>query len=228
MATTLPPAPAASPRLDALLRCYLNAQMAGDRREALRLVVEDGIEAGISARDLLLGVVQPAQYEVGRLWQQNVISVAQEHLATAISQFVLSNLYTHLPREASNGRRVVLACVQGEHHEMGARVAADFLEMAGFDVQYLGANVPTADLVKLVVANPPAFVALSATMPANLAAMQDAVRRLCEATDNRVPVAVGGTALAAAPDADWQRGTLVSCADVDRLIDAARGLPSAA
>jgi methanogenic corrinoid protein MtbC1 len=45
--------------------------------------------------------------------------------------------------DSASGKVVTLACVEGELHEVGARMASDFLEMAGFDVRFLGANVPT-------------------------------------------------------------------------------------
>ncbi|HET7402993.1 MAG TPA: B12-binding domain-containing protein, partial [Usitatibacter sp.] len=57
---------------------YLEAQLSGDRREAVRLVLEEGIGEGHSVRTLQAGVVQAAQREIGRLWQQNRISIAQE------------------------------------------------------------------------------------------------------------------------------------------------------
>src|SRR5690242_10012120 len=93
---------------------YLAAQLVGDRREALRLIIEEGLEQGVSVPRLQIEVIQAAQYEIGRLWQENAISVAQEHLATGISQLALAHLYEHLPRGESIGRRAVVACVEGE------------------------------------------------------------------------------------------------------------------
>jgi len=201
----------------ALTARYVAAQLAGDRREALR-VVDDGLGAGISATALQLRVVQPAQYEIGRLWQENRITVAQEHLATAISQLVLAHLYRHLPRDPKNGKRVLLACVEGELHDMGARVAADHLEMSGYEVHYLGANVPTDDLVAMVREHPPDLLALSASMPSHLPAIEEAVTRVCRATGNGVPIALGGRAFAGGPLDFAADGTVVSCTNIERLI----------
>jgi methanogenic corrinoid protein MtbC1 len=215
---------ASAPDVDAasLTRRYVAAQLAGDRREALRLV-DEGLASGLSAADVQLRVVQPAQYEIGQRWQDNEITVAQEHLATAISQLVLAHLYRHLPRDAKNGKRVIVACVEGELHDMGARVAADHLEMSGYDVQYLGANVPTDDLVTMVRANPPDLLALSASMPSHLPAVRDAVTRVCQATGNGVPIALGGRAFAGGETEYAADGTLVSCTDIERLTADAKG-----
>ncbi|SEU22543.1 cobalamin B12-binding domain-containing protein [Stigmatella erecta] len=181
-----------------LQKRYLAAQLAGDRREALRLLVDEGLLQGIPLQDLHLKVIQPAQYEIGRLWQENHISVAQEHLATAISQLALSHLYRHLPRDPSNGKVIMLSCVEGELHEVGARMAADFLEMAGFDVRFLGANVPSHHLVRMVREQTPDLLALSVTMTYHLPALRDAVAVVREAVPH-LPIAVGGLAFSWVP-----------------------------
>lgn len=183
----------------ALCERYLAAQLSGNRREALRLLVDDGLLRGIPLQDIHLKVIQPAQYEIGRLWQENRISVAQEHLATAISQLALSHLYRHLPRDPSNGKVVMLSCVEGELHEVGARVASDFLEMAGFDVRFLGANVPTPHLVRMVREQTPDLLALSVTMTYHLPALRAAVDQV-RAASPQLRIAVGGLAFS------WTQG----------------------
>lgn len=183
----------------ALLERYLSAQLKGQRQEALRLLLEEGVQAGLSVPDLHLKIISPAQREIGRLWQENRISVAQEHLATAISQLVMAQLYRHLPRDAPNGKRVTVACVEGELHEVGARIASDFLEMAGFDVEFLGANVPTDSLVKWVQDSQPDLLCLSATMSFHLGALTEAIERV-RAVLPHLPIAVGGHAF------EWARG----------------------
>lgn len=208
--------------LDALARRYLSAQLAGDRREALRLIDEEGLRAGATVTGLQLRVIRPAQYEIGRLWQENVISVAQEHLATAISQLALAQLYQHLPRGAGNGRRVLVACVEGEQHDLGARMTADHLEMAGFDVRLLGANVPAASLGLMVRRDPPHLVALSATMPRHLPRVVEAINAVCEAGGGQVPIAVGGHAFAdeSLPGCDDGLPVL-TCATVEEVVEGA-------
>lgn len=213
----------ADARTQELRERYVAAQLAGDRQEALRLVLEDGIAAGIAAPDIELHVIEPAQHDIGRLWEENRISVAQEHLATAISQLALAHLYRHLPRAEPLGRDVVVACVEGELHDMGARVAADLLECAGYDVQYLGANVPTDALVALVREREPDLVALSATMAHHLPSLRRTLDRLCETMGGDYPVAVGGGALVAG-GLEAVQGRVLTCATVQTLIDAGPSL----
>jgi len=46
---------------------------------------DEGLAAGVSVPELYLEVIRPAQYEIGRLWQANLVTVAEEHVATSVS-----------------------------------------------------------------------------------------------------------------------------------------------
>ncbi|HZI09824.1 MAG TPA: cobalamin-dependent protein [Myxococcus sp.] len=190
--------PATDNLLTSLREQYLAAQLAGNRKEALRLLVDEGLLRGVPLQQIHLEVIQPAQYEIGRLWQENLISVAQEHLATAISQLALAHLYRHLPRDPPNGKLIVVACVEGELHEVGARMASDFLEMAGFDVRFLGANLPAEHLASMVDEVRPDLLALSVTMSYHLPALRRAVEQVRTVLP-ALPIAVGGLAFRWAP-----------------------------
>ncbi|HET9957006.1 MAG TPA: cobalamin-dependent protein [Polyangiaceae bacterium] len=172
---------------------YLQAQLDGSRAEALAVVME-ALHQGMTVPKIHLEIVQAAQYEIGRLWETNSISIAVEHQATAISQLALSNLYDRLPRAPTKGKRVLLACVEGELHDMGSRIAADFLEMDGFEVRLLGANVPAVSLAERVEHYRPHLVALSATMTFHLPALESAIAHIRASNQRNVPILVGGRA----------------------------------
>ena len=217
LATSVPPT-------RTLLERYLAAQLAGDRRAALRVVVDEGLGGGVPVPTLYLDVVQAAQYRIGELWQGNRITVAQEHLATAISQVALAELYRVLPCQPPHGRRALVACVGGELHELGTRITADFFEMAGFDVRYLGASVPTDSLVAMVREDPPDLLVLSVTMSFHLDALHEAVRRTREAVGDRLHLALGGQAFTWAPALVGQLGAEVYGRDARESVALARQL----
>ena len=209
--------------LDGLCARYVAAQLAGDRREALRIVLEDGLSRGHAVRDLQAQVVQAAQREIGRLWQINRISIAQEHMATAISHVVMSRLFDEARAEPRLGRKVVVACIEGEYHEFPARIVADFLDLGGFDVRYLGANVPTDDLMRMLREEKPDLLALSVTMSFNVAALRRVVTRL-RLEHPTLPVLVGGHALEWEPWIAREMRVETCGADAACLMEAARKL----
>ncbi|MVO99844.1 cobalamin B12-binding domain-containing protein [Paenibacillus lutrae] len=171
---------------------YTNALLRADRREALQLVL-DRVEAGIPITDLYLHVFQPSQREIGRLWQTNQISVAQEHLCTAATQMVMSHLYPYLFATKRNGGTMVAACVGEELHEIGLRMVSDLFELNGWDTYYLGANVPSRSLIRTLVEKKANIVAISATMTFHVHLVEELIAeiRSSEAGDN-VHILVGG------------------------------------
>jgi MerR family transcriptional regulator, light-induced transcriptional regulator len=178
---------------------FLEAQLSGDRREAMRLLTEEGIDQGASTSELALEVIQEAQRKIGKLWEENRISVADEHLATAIAQVTLANLYQHAKPDAPVGKTILVACVEGEQHDFPARLAADALELAGFRVRFLGADVPFDSLSRMVSRDKPDLVALSVTMSYNLPSLVSTVKRLRSTFGHEPPIIVGGYACNAAP-----------------------------
>jgi MerR family transcriptional regulator, light-induced transcriptional regulator len=198
---------------------YLAATLSGDRAEALRIIRDEGHAAGLSINQLYLDVIQHTQYEIGRLWEQGNVSVAQEHIATAISQLAIAQLYSMMPRRDASGYRVMVACVPGETHDMGPRILADFFEMAGFDVRYLGADVPTAEIIDSAHLNRPHLIALSTTMSYNLPAFRETVEAIRAEFGDRILIAAGGQAFRLTPELLDELDISIRAADAQELVD---------
>jgi MerR family transcriptional regulator, light-induced transcriptional regulator len=154
---------------------YLNALLKGDRQSASKMVL-DAVKSGTSIKDIYLHVFQVSQQEVGRLWQINQLSVAQEHYCTAATQLIMSQLYPYLFTTAKSGKSMVATCVSGDLHEIGIRMISDFFEMEGWDTFYLGANVPVDSVAKSIKDRKAQLLAVSATMTFHV----HSVRRLIQ------------------------------------------------
>ena len=176
----------------ALAREFSLAVLDGDRRAASRLVL-DAVAAGTPVKDVYLHVFQPSQYEIGRLWQTNRITVAEEHYCTAATQLVMSQLFEHVFASVKTGSTMVATSVAGNLHELGPRMVADFFEMDGWDTYYLGADTPNDAVVAALVARDAAILAVSAALPTHV----EQVRTLIGAVRDEpacaaVKVLVGG------------------------------------
>jgi len=182
----------AVPARDDTASQFLDAIVLGNRRRAFE-VADAALAAGMDIRALYLDVFQPALRGVGRLWQQNRITVADEHLATAITQAAMARLYERLFASASGqGPRLVAACAEGERHEVGLRMVCDLLELEGWDTLFLGAAVPTPDLVRLICEREPQVVALSASIGPNVPRVEEAIRAIRENCGSQPPLIVVG------------------------------------
>jgi MerR family transcriptional regulator, light-induced transcriptional regulator len=205
-----------------IAQLYREAALRGDRSEALRIIVEAGPAAGLSVSELYLGVIQATQYEIGKMWEDGDVTVSQEHVSTGISQLAIARLYSMMPRNETAGHRVVITCVPGETHDMGPRVLADFFEMAGFDVRYLGADVPVDEIVDAVRRWSPSLVALSATMSYNLPAFRDTVNALRKTFGEDVLIAAGGQAFELTPELLDELDIEVRARDARQLVESSR------
>lgn len=180
---------------------YVGALLAGDAVRA-RHLVERAIARGTSIATVYLEVLAPALDEIGRRWESGEVGIAGEHRATAITAGILGALGPRMRVPPTTGRLAVLACTAGELHELGLRMAGDFLEGAGWEVILLGASVPSAALAGLVADEAPDVVALSTATAGLLEGVRSAIGALGE-IDPRPWVVVGGRAWhePGAPDA---------------------------
>jgi methanogenic corrinoid protein MtbC1 len=183
-----------------LARAYLAALLTGERHAASRMVL-DAVPSHVSVKDVYLHVFQPAQYEIGRLWQLNEISVAQEHYGTAATQLIMSQLYPHIFASEKTARTLVATCVAGDLHEIGGRMMSDFFEIEGWNTFYLGANMPPQAVVETVVQRRAQVLGISMTMLFHLPAVVELIKKVRAHSECRnVKILVGGGPFLAAPD----------------------------
>lgn len=201
---------------DPVAQEYLAAVLSGNRRSAAALAVA-AVDQGRGIEDIYTNVFHQVQVEVGRLWEHKQIAVATEHMATAITQYAMTQVYARMPPAGHTCGRLVLTGVQGELHQVGGNMVADVLEGRGWDVRFLGTNVPTPGVLEAIEEHRADVVGISATMLANA----PAVRELAWAIRTRFPapgpkLVVGGAlfrmqpALAAEVQADGVATDLAS------------------
>ena len=178
-----------------IYRGYLSSLLVGDRT-ACAHVVNQALSQGTTIRRVHLDLFQASLYEVGECWATNQISVATEHLATAVTEGLLNELYPRLLSPKRVGKTVLVAGLQPELHQVGGKLVADTFEMHGWDSRYLGANVPADELRRLVRESQPDLVALSLVIYFNLAGLRVAIDELRREFPH-LPIVVGGYGLRA-------------------------------
>jgi diguanylate cyclase (GGDEF)-like protein len=209
-------------------RRFGDALRVGQAKLAER-VSEEAIESGLEPAAVQCRVIGPAMERIGELWARGAITAADEHLATAISHGVLARLFPLLLQAPPRSReRVMLAAAEGEHHVLGLRMVADVLEGAGFDVLYLGPDVPLEALLDACRRHLPVVLCLGVTMPLNVPTL---LAELVEVSNLDQPplLMVGGRAFPPAVEARLRVPVVASgdqvVAWVERLIAEGRQGP---
>ena len=189
--------------VDEMLQVFLTLLLHGDTQGCLK-VVDQSVKTAEDLKHFYLQVIWPALYRIGQLWESNTISVAEEHVATAIVGRVMAALYPRFALfEITRGKALVSAG-PNEFHEVGARMVADFMEMDGWDVTYLGANTPTDVLLNTLKRHKPFVVALSVATVFNLDAARQIIKMINEDQETKdIKVMVGGLAFSGMPQL-WQ------------------------
>jgi methanogenic corrinoid protein MtbC1 len=200
------------------LTAYLAAVRRGDRRQAME-VVSAAQRDGADLVSLYLDVFQPALREIGQLWQDNEVSVAEEHLATAITQSIMARLYTEAPMANESGRHLVAACAEYERHEVGLRMLCDFLDMEGWTTTFLGASVPTASLARMICEKKPDALAMSASLPPHLTQLRNTIHAVKEACTDKPPIIlVGGRVFLQTPELAYAVGADITASDAREAV----------
>jgi methanogenic corrinoid protein MtbC1 len=163
-------------------------------------IAREALAGGLSLPELYMDVFQPAMYEVGRRWEANRLTVAQEHIATAITQYVMAQVYEAPDDRATNRGPIVLTGVEGELHNIGAVMVGDLLESSGWRVRFLGTNLPAAAIIGVVRETMPSHVGVSATMLFNVPAVRQLIEAIRAEFGDRMRIVVGGAAFRTAPD----------------------------
>ncbi|MFW5936838.1 MAG: cobalamin B12-binding domain-containing protein [Desulfosalsimonas sp.] len=184
---------APAPEWKSTFDAFIRALLAADRKACTDLAARSVISAG-GLVDFYLNVVQPAMYTVGNMWENGEISVATEHLASALVNRMMSMQYIEMMRflPADKGN-VVVTAAPNEFHEIGATMVANALEAEGWDVSYLGANTPTEDLLGFVSSGNIDILAISASLPFNLEAIGSVIKHIRSWPESAQPkIMLGG------------------------------------
>ncbi|MFW6457716.1 MAG: cobalamin B12-binding domain-containing protein [Planctomycetota bacterium] len=185
-------------KLESLLSCLLECS---SHNAALKM--GGNIHDTSDLEQMYTEHIQPIMYRVGSMWAEGTLNVAEEHMVTAMVSRVMASSYVRLTREAPSKKgRVVLACATEEFHELGARIVGDTLELDGWDVIFLGSNVPASDFHRNVATNDPHIVGISATIPFHLLQMKEMIDGLeNDADPKKTKILVGGLPFSIAPEA---------------------------
>jgi methylmalonyl-CoA mutase cobalamin-binding subunit len=124
----------------------------------------------------------------------------REHVRSSLVRAVIETSYAYVLAEA--GRRVtapthdkaLVVCPTEEFHEIGARMAADFFTIAGYDVTFIGANTPCQVIRSAARQVRPKYLAISVTNSYNLFNARKVIAMVRSELGCDVIVVVGGSA----------------------------------
>jgi len=148
--------------------------------------VLDRLLSTLTVETVLRDVVIPYLHELGARWARGEVSVAQEHFATHVIRGRLAGLTQGWGR--GHGPRAILACPPEELHDMALLAFGIVLNRNGWRIEYLGANTPLGDLIRMAGAQRPDLVVVAATTPERFAGLAEELDQL----SRLAPLAIAG------------------------------------
>lgn len=147
----------------------------------------------MSQPQLIEKLIIPLVYEIGDLWHDGDIRVANEHLASAVIRSFLANLIDqHIPSE--NAPIIISATPRGQEHELGALIAGVTAASVGYKVIYLGPNLPVEEIAAVTDNLEAKVVALSLVYPNDDPQLKLDLVNLKKMLPGKILVIVGGRA----------------------------------
>lgn len=175
-----------------LRRQLLTALLGGDRRGVLH-ALQASANAPLSRLETFSEVMAPAMHEIGRLWERNELSIAEEHLASEIMSASLQEIRA-APLDDDLSPTAVVSCAPGEAHVLAAQLVRELLSERGWRVWFLGASSPAQDIVEFVGDRRPRLLVLAITLDRHVPGARDITRQLARGP-HRPYVLIGGAAV---------------------------------
>jgi 5-methyltetrahydrofolate--homocysteine methyltransferase len=146
--------------------------------------------------DIINGPLMEGMSEVGRLFNDNQLIVAEVLQSAEVMKASVAHLEPHMEQNetSSTKGKVILATVKGDVHDIGKNLVDIILSNNGYDVKDLGIKVTPQELIEVIRAEKPDIVGLSGLLVKSAQQMVITAQDLRQ-SDISVPIVVGGAAL---------------------------------
>lgn len=175
-----------------------SAELLDEALAAVRSLDAPGLEASLKRADVALGTqgmlqrfAAPLAHALGELWRDGSITAAHEHFASGVLRTYLAHVAR--PFSATPGEPgLIVATPAGQLHEIGALLAAAAAVNLGWNVTYLGASLPAAEIAGAAKQNEARAVALSVVYPNDDRRLDGELTRLRDLLPARTALIAGG------------------------------------
>lgn len=179
--------------LDHIVVRFLDRLLKGDR-VGCRGILGEALQTGTPARVIYTDLFWPVMAEIDRLYREHRIDRITEHMATRINRTLVDQLQSKLPRREPRNMKMIITCSASEQEELGAQMCADMFESDGWEVLFIGGEVPNDEIMALVHQRRPNLLFIYGTRPSEAPGIRqliDQLRTINACPDLRVMLSGG-------------------------------------
>ena len=160
--------------------------------------------------DLYQDILTPSLNQMECKIDDHHICIWKEHVRTAIIRTIVECCYPYVIKQKKKLDQnlapvVVVLCPPQEYHDIGARMAADFFTLCGYQVVFVGSDTPYQDFYQAIHSIEPDVVAISVSNYFNLVSTKRIICELRQACTKETYIVVGGSAF----EGDMEKVNLV-------------------
>ncbi|KAB2909303.1 MAG: cobalamin-dependent protein [Ignavibacteriales bacterium] len=145
---------------------FLNSLVLGDKHRCREIFVSLANE-GCELEDIYINLIQRALYKIGRMWENGEISIAEEHIASNISEYLVDISLSYFETAPPCGRSIIITGIDKDFHDIGARMVTNLFELHGWSTRFLGGNTPKKDVLNMIKHLKPNLVGITYCMYIN-------------------------------------------------------------
>lgn len=168
-----------------------------NKEKAVNLVFDKLNDGHIHIVELYTKILAPSLNNMEYKLEDKKICIWREHVRSSIIRTIIECCYPYVIKEKSkeiNNLKAVIVCPSEEYHEIGARMAADFFTLCGFNTTFVGCNTPQEDLLAAIDVVKPDYVVISVTNYYNLVAAKRVIEKIKNQGKFEGRILVGGYA----------------------------------
>jgi len=151
--------PSASPLFSLLLN--------GCETESANFIISEHLQKK-SPSQIFDELICPTMCEIGELWANGELTVAEEHLATRTIYNAVHKFRSALPVPTPTQKLAMCCAVENDFHDLPTFLTQVILENEGWEVMNFGANTPLGCLANEVLKHKPDAIFISATFIENV------------------------------------------------------------
>jgi len=177
---------------EAMIERLFETLISGDRA-ATRNVVHQAEESLGSAESVITDLFWPTHQQIDKLFRSDQLAPLNHHLATRLLRVMVDQTSSRLKISPPRNRTIFSVCGPSESEELGAQMAVDLLEAAGFHIFFAGGGVAPDEILSRVQEDKPDVLLMFSSAAQDLPGIREMIDRIREigACPN-LQVAVGG------------------------------------
>ena len=180
-----------------IARELLNDSLTAVKRLDARELEEtlDRALVSLTRTQLLEDLIVPLSHQIGEWWRDGELKIVNEHMSSTILRSFLGEILRSA-EVAPESPKLLAATPSGQQHELGALTAALVATDAGWQATYVGPNLPAEEIALAAKTLQVKAIALSIVYQCDAKVIQRELERLQRFTANRIPLIIGGRAVA--------------------------------